>query len=100
MSNSEIVEKLAAAIGEEIYIDIAKWHLYLNDAHLHISLAESFYALTAEHHSINKAEMLKILSSTKIQIGGGKAEIPLSDLIPNTVQAKLLEILETFFDKL
>ncbi len=99
MSNSEIVEKLAAAIGGEVYIDIAKWHLYLNDAHLHIPLAESFYALGSEHHRINETEMFKILTSTKVQIGGGKAEIPLSDLIPNPVQAKLFEILETFFDK-
>jgi hypothetical protein len=96
MSNSEIIEKLAAAIAEEIYIDIAKWHLYLNDAHLHIPLAEKFFAL--DH--IDKVEMLKVLANTKIEIGGGKSEVSLSDLIPNPVQSKLLEILENFFDKL
>ncbi|MFM7450504.1 MAG: DUF3181 family protein, partial [Leptolyngbyaceae cyanobacterium] len=33
-STSADVEALAAEIGENIYIDIAKWHLYLSDAHL------------------------------------------------------------------
>ena len=28
-------KKLAAEIGENIYMDIAKWHLRLDDAHLH-----------------------------------------------------------------
>ena len=38
-SNPDI-EQLAAAIGKEVYIDVARWHLYLRDAHLHALLAE------------------------------------------------------------
>ncbi|MFS8808847.1 DUF3181 family protein, partial [Synechococcus sp. R6-10] len=30
-SNPDI-EQLAAAIGKEVYIDVARWHLYLRDA--------------------------------------------------------------------
>ncbi|MFN9362055.1 MAG: DUF3181 family protein, partial [Pseudanabaena sp.] len=30
MSITERIEQLAAAIAEDVYIDIAKWHLYLN----------------------------------------------------------------------
>jgi hypothetical protein len=43
MANSQItqaVEALAAEIGENIYVDVAKWHLYLSDAHLHTTVAE------------------------------------------------------------
>ena len=39
------IEKLAAEIGENIYIDVAKWHLYLAEAHLHTQLAEQLYPL-------------------------------------------------------
>lgn len=39
----EIIEALAAEIGENVYMDIAKWHLYLSDAHLHTVLAEQLY---------------------------------------------------------
>ena len=94
MSNSERIEQLAAAIAEDVYIDVAKWHLYLNDAHLHIPLAQKFYAILPD--GINAADVSRILQGTIITIGGGKRELPLSDLIPNSCQTRLLEILEEF----
>ncbi|OIP70083.1 MAG: thylakoid-associated protein [Oscillatoriales cyanobacterium CG2_30_44_21] len=94
MSNSEQVEQLAAAIAEDVYIDIAKWHLYLNDAHLHTALAEIFYQKLAD--GITSADVAKVLESKMIAIGGGKREIPLSDLIPQSCQDRLLTILEEF----
>jgi hypothetical protein len=99
MSNSETIEQLAAAIGEEIYMDIAKWHLYLKDANLHTPLAESFYALISDQQFINESVITKVLNDTNIVIGGGKKQIPLFDLIPKQAQARLLEILENFSDK-
>ncbi|BAU43893.1 DUF3181 family protein [Leptolyngbya sp. O-77] len=33
-NSSEAIEALAAELGKEVYIDVAKWHLYLRDAHL------------------------------------------------------------------
>jgi hypothetical protein len=99
MSNSETIEQLAAAIGKEIYMDIAKWHLYLNDANLHIPLAESFYPLISDRQALNEADVIKILTNTSVQIGGDKKQIPLLDLIPKQAQVRLLEILENFIDK-
>ena len=100
MSKSEIIEQLAAAIAEDIYIDVAKWHLYLNDAHLHIPLAESFYSMICELQNVNKAEIVNVLTSTNVTIGGGKKAIPLVDLIPNHLQARLLDIIEEFSDQI
>ncbi len=100
MSDSEFIEQLAAAIGEEVYMDIAKWHLYLNDANLHTLLAESFYPLISNPQTINEADIIKVLTNTNVQIGGGKKQIPLFDLIPKQAQTKLLEILENFSNKL
>ncbi len=94
MSNSERIEQLAAAIAEDVYIDIAKWHLYLNDARLHRPLAEKFYPMLA--NGITSADVSKVLTETAIAIGGGKREIPLSDLIPSACQNRLLSILEEF----
>jgi hypothetical protein len=100
MSKSEIIEQLAAAIAEEIYIDIAKWHLYLNDAHLHIPLAESFYTLINELQPINQSQIIKVLTNTNVPIGGGKKAIPLIDLIPTQLQSRLLDIIEEFSDQI
>lgn len=94
MSNSERIEQLAAAIAEDVYIDIAKWHLYLNDAHLHRPLAEKFYPMLPD--GIKSADVSRVLNETAIAIGGGKREIPLSELIPNSCQDRLLTILEEF----
>jgi len=94
MSTSERIEQLAAAIAEDVYIDIAKWHLYLNDAHLHRPLAEKFYPMVLD--GITAADVSKVLNETKIIVGGGKREIPLSELIPNACQNRLLAILEDF----
>jgi hypothetical protein len=94
MSTSERIEQLAAAIAEDVYIDIAKWHLYLNDAHLHTDLAEIFYQKIPD--GVTSADVAKVLESKMIAIGGGKREIPLSDLIPKSCQDRLLTILEKF----
>ena len=45
MANTQDIENLAAKIGETVYIDVAKWHLYLNDAKLHVVVAEKAYPL-------------------------------------------------------
>ncbi|HAX78262.1 MAG TPA: thylakoid-associated protein, partial [Cyanobacteria bacterium UBA11372] len=42
-NTTESIEALAAEIGENVYMDIAKWHLYLREAHLHTLLAERMY---------------------------------------------------------
>ena len=39
-NTSQAIESLAAEIGNNVYIDIAKWHLYLREAHLHTVVAE------------------------------------------------------------
>lgn len=94
MSTTERIEQLAAAIAEDVYIDIAKWHLYLNDAHLHRPLAEKFYPMLPD--GITSADVTKVLNGTMIAIGGGNREIPLSDLLPKSCQNRLLTILEDF----
>jgi hypothetical protein len=96
MSTSERIEQLAAAIAEDVYLDIAKWHLYLNDAHLHRPLAEKFYPMIID--GISAKDVQKVLTETKIMIGGGKRELPLTDLIPDGCQKRLLAILEEFAD--
>jgi len=98
MSNSnpnETIENLAATIGENVYIDVAKWHLYLSDAHLHTIVAEKAYHLL-ETNSVTEAKVLAILEEIPVKLGGGKTELSLKDLIPMQSQIKLIEILEEY----
>jgi hypothetical protein len=95
-TTSEKLEALAAEIGESVYIDIAKWHLYLNDAHLHTVLAEKLFPLVSGGKAIQEDEVLKIVQSIPVKVGGGKREIPLLDLLPMQCQVNLIDTLEEF----
>lgn len=89
------IERLAAEIGENIYIDVAKWHLYLSDAHLHTLVAQRIYPLL-EENSLSEDAVLKILQEIPVKLGGGKLEIPLADLLPLQCQVNLMDLLEEY----
>jgi hypothetical protein len=98
MANSNTtrtIEALAAEIGENIYIDIAKWHLYLSDAHLHTVVAEQVYPLL-EDRSLNEDKVLEVLRGIPVKLGGGKLEVPLVELLPMQCQVNLIDLLEEY----
>ncbi|HEY9626605.1 MAG TPA: DUF3181 family protein [Coleofasciculaceae cyanobacterium] len=95
VGSSEAIEKLAGAIGENVYMDVAKWHLYLRDAHLHTALAEQLYPLLSKG-SVLEDQVLEILKGISIKLGGGKREVPLSDLLPMQSQVHLMDVIEEF----
>ncbi len=94
-NTTEAIEALAAEIGENIYIDVAKWHLYLADAHLHTVVAERLYPLV-EKDNISEDTVLPILSAITVKLGGGKRELPLTDLLPMQSQTNLIDLLEEY----
>lgn len=94
-STSEIIEAIASEIGENVYIDVAKWHLYLADAKLHTMLAEQLYPILTAR-SLSEDRVKQVLQNIPVQLGGGKKEIPLIDLIPTRCQADMMDILEKY----
>jgi len=96
MANTTLViESLAAEIGENVYIDIAKWHLYLRDAHLHTVVAEQLYPMMADGN-LDDDKVGQVLQGIAVKLGGGKREVPLADLIPMQSQVHLMDVLEEF----
>jgi len=93
-NTSQTIESLAAEIGENVYMDIAKWHLFLREAHLHTVIAEKVYPLLADK-ALDESKVFQILADIPVKIGG-KRDIPLTDLIPTASQVTLMEILEEF----
>ncbi len=92
---TEAIEGLAAEIGENIYIDIAKWHLYLSDAHLATVVAERVYPMLV-NDKLDESEVVKILQDISVQLGGGKRQVSLIDLLPTSCQRNLMDILEEY----
>jgi hypothetical protein len=95
MASTQELEALAAQIGENIYIDVAKWHLYLRDAHLHTVVAEKVYPLL-ERNALNEDAVTTILQEISVKLGGGKTELALADLLPMQCLVNLLDLLEDY----
>ncbi len=92
---SQDIEDLAAEIGENVYIDVAKWHLFLAEAHLHTVLAERF-APMLQDGTVTAAQVSQVLSEVPVQLGGGQQELPLQSLVPKSCQTSLVDLLEEF----
>ena len=100
MANTTVaIESLAAQIGENVYLDIAKWHLYLRDAHLHTVVAEQLYPML-EDGNLDDDKVARVLQGIPVKLGGGKREVPLADLIPMQSQVHLMDVLEEFQRKM
>ncbi len=95
----EVMEALAEEIGENIYMDIAKWHLYLANAHLHTVLAERCYPMLVDG-KVDAERVLEALRSIPVKLGGGRREVPLADLLPMQCQMSLVDLLEDFGKRL
>ncbi len=89
------IEQLAAAVGADVYIDVAGWHLYLREAKLHHVLAEAFAPLLAAGN-YDEAAVTAVLRRQTVAIGGHKHHIPLLDLLPVASVMVLMDILEAF----
>lgn len=98
-NTTQAIESLAAEIGENVYIDIAKWHLYLSDAHLHTVVAERLYPML-ENGDLDADRVAQVLQGIPVKLGGGKREVPLADLIPMQCQVQLMDVLEEFQRKM
>jgi hypothetical protein len=94
MANPLQLEALAAEIGDNVYIDVAKWHLYLKDAKLHTTVAERIMPLFSE--GLTGDKLNEVLNGISIDLGGGRQKLPLLQLIPVTVQARMMDILQDF----
>jgi Protein of unknown function (DUF3181) len=96
MANTTLaIESLAAEIGENVYIDIAKWHLYLRDAHLHTVVAQQLYPML-EDGNLDDDKVGQVLQGISVKLGGGKREVPLADLIPMQSRVHLMDVVEQF----
>ena len=98
-NTTQAIESLAAEIGENVYIDIAKWHLYLSDAHLHTVVAQQLYPML-EDGDLDADRVAQVLHGIPVKLGGGKREVPLADLIPMQCQVQLMDVLEEFQRKM
>ena len=95
--SSRQIEELAAEIGQEVYIDVAKWHLYLEDAKLHTVVAEKVAPLV-DDGTVTEDAVTRALKQIPVKLGGGRTELSLFDLLPMQGILNLLDVLEKASD--
>lgn len=89
-SSDESTNSLASRIGEEVYIDIASWHVYLRDVQkLHIAVAA---AIRQEGYS--RDTIAHILQRIPISCGNGKTQLSLFDCIPEPCIQDMVDLAE------
>lgn len=96
-ATSRQIETLAAKLGEEVYIDISKWHLYLSDAKLHTVVAEKMMPLV-EEGTVTEESVTEALKQIPVKLAGGRTELTLFDLLPMQGIMTLLDVVEKYSD--
>jgi hypothetical protein len=94
-ATTRAIEELAAVIADQAYLEVARWHLYLGDAKLHLPLAEQLYPLVSAG-TFTPSALAELLARTTVPIGGGQGAIPLAQLIPAPSQASLAEAIADY----
>ncbi|KAL0055077.1 hypothetical protein WJX82_006711 [Trebouxia sp. C0006] len=94
-------EDLSYKIGHDVYIDVSGWHLFLREVkaakglNLAQALAQQF-GQDISSKKYNKSTFEEVLKKVPIKLGGGKAQLPLMDLLPSGCVQDLEGILEDF----
>ena len=88
------IKDLELSIADQIYIQIAKWHLYLGDAGLAKSLAIECMAHLGEGPDL---AVEKALRSIRVPIAGGKTHLPLQELIPHGQVLELIDLISPYY---
>ena len=91
--DSSQINELANSIGDQLFIQVGKWNLYLGDAGLAKDLAIECQANFEQ--GANFAAK-KGLEAIEVKLGGGATSLPLSRLIPSNQLFELEEILEPY----
>ena len=87
------LQELKSLISDRLYLQVAKWNLSLGDA----GLAEALAIECNANLEKGPAEAaLKALENIKVPLAGGKTQLSLAQLLPQSQFFELEEMLEDF----
>lgn len=94
-------EELAFKIGDQCYIDVQGWHLYLKDVKIasgsSVTMADALAEkLGSNIQSFNQPMLDALLAKVPVNLGQGKATLSLADVMPSRGVQDLAEICEKY----
>jgi hypothetical protein len=91
--------ELATRIGDDVYIQVNAWRLYLKDMHFADGLAKVFAVKIADNGNKYDDKIVdEVLGVVRVPLGGGKSDSPLGDLCPSSSVNELKNILRDYVD--
>ena len=87
------LKDLEVLIGDQLFIQVASWHLYLGDAGLAKAVAIECIAKIEEGPAIAAQ---KALESIQVSLAGGESSLPLCQLIPPDQVVDLSNLLDPY----
>ncbi|PNW84109.1 hypothetical protein CHLRE_04g221250v5 [Chlamydomonas reinhardtii] len=101
--NKTPYEEFAGAIGRDIYVDIAGWHLYLRDMGTGVpgSSYKMSQALAQQlgpqlPKGVREADVEALLKKIPVKLGAGKIKASLYDVMPAMCVGDLARLCEDF----
>ncbi|GIL64687.1 hypothetical protein Vafri_18583 [Volvox africanus] len=96
-------EEFASAIGRDVYVDIAGWHLYLRDMGAGIpgSSLKMSQALAQQlgpqlSRGLREPDVEALLKKIPVKLGGGKLKASLYEVTPSICVGDLAKLCEEF----
>ncbi|GLC42358.1 hypothetical protein PLESTB_000655800 [Pleodorina starrii] len=96
-------EEFASAIGRDVYVDIAGWHLYLRDMGTGVpgSSLKMSQALAQQfgpqlNKGLREADVEGLLKKIPVKLGAGKLKASLYDVMPSMCVGDLVRLCEDF----
>ena len=90
---------LANAIGDDVYVQVNAWRLYLKDMKFQDGLAKVFAVKIADNGNKYSDKIVdEVLGVVRVPLGGGKSDAPLGDLMPSASVNALKNILRDYVD--
>ena len=96
-------EDLASKIGDQCYIDVQGWHLYLKDVKIApgatVTVADALaekLGSTIQGQGFNQSMLDKLMDQVPVKLGQGKSTLPLAEVMPSRGLQDLAEICEKY----
>ncbi|EFJ47657.1 hypothetical protein VOLCADRAFT_117769 [Volvox carteri f. nagariensis] len=96
-------EEFASAIGRDVYVDIAGWHLYLRDMGTGISGSslKMSQALAQQlgpqlSRGLRESDVEVLLKKIPVKLGAGKLKASLYDVMPSMCVGDLVRLCEEY----
>lgn len=93
------VNDFAEAVGKDVFIDVAGWHLYLKDCKMAVGVASALASKVASIGELKEEDVRAVCRAVPVKLGAGRTTLSLLDVMPERCVQDLTDIARRFARK-